>query len=144
VLSARGGFTLIELLVAMAIVAVLACIAYPSFEGPIQRARRADALIALTTLHAAQERWRSAHRRYASLEELGLPALSPDRHYALRVAQAGEDGFELHAVAQGAQARDEACRFLALAASAGALVQSSGPNERRANPGAANRRCWNP
>ena len=38
-----AGFTLIETLAAVSIAGVLASIAYPTFEAPIQRARRTDA-----------------------------------------------------------------------------------------------------
>jgi len=137
-----AGFTLIETLAAVSIAGVLASIAYPSFEAPIQKARRTDALVALMQLQMAQERWHANHRRYATLAELGAAATSANRHYTLQVVSADEDGFALRAAATGLQARDQACRYMTLSVSGANLVQASGPTAQAANPADANRRCW--
>jgi len=137
-----AGFTLIETLAAVSIAGVLASIAYPSFEAPIQRARRTDALVALMQLQMAEERWHSNHRRYATLAELGAASTSANRHYTLQVVSADEDGFALRATATGLQARDQACRYLTLSVAGANLVQASGPTAEATNPAAANRRCW--
>ena len=50
--GASRGFTLIELMIALAIVAILAAIAYPSYKEQAARGRRSEAKIAL--LDAAQ------------------------------------------------------------------------------------------
>ena len=139
---AAAGFTLIETLAATAIVGVLASIAYPSFEGPILKARRTEGLTALMTLQMAEERWRSNNRRYATLDELGSPATTSTRLYALQVVSADENGYELRATAAGAQARDRACRRLTLSVSGANAVQASGPDATTTNDAAANRRCW--
>jgi len=137
-----AGFTLIETLAAVSIAGVLAGIAYPSFEAPIQKARRTDALVALMQLQMAEERWHSNHRRYATLAELGAASISANHYYTLQVVSADEDGFALRAEATGVQARDQGCRFLTLGVSGANVVQSSGPTPEAANPAAANRRCW--
>ena len=137
-----AGFTLIETLVAVSIAGVLASIAYPTFEAPIQKARRTDALVALMKLQMAEERWYSNHRRYATLDELGADSTSTNHYYTLQVASADENGFSLRATATGAQARDQACRYLTLSSSGASVAQASGPTAEGANPAAANRRCW--
>src|SRR5438128_1095807 len=107
---AVAGFTLIETLAAVSIVGILASVAYPSLEGPILKARRTEALVALMQLQMAEERWRSNSRRYAAtLAELGSAATTPTRLYTLQVVSADEEGYELRATASGAQARDSAC-----------------------------------
>ena len=52
-------------MIAIAIVAILATVAYPSFLGQIRKSRRSDAIQALAALQQAQERWRSQHLTYA-------------------------------------------------------------------------------
>ena len=137
-----AGFTLIETLAAVSIAGVLASIAYPTFEAPVQKARRTDALVALMQLQMAEERWHSNHRSYATLEELGAASTSANRHYSLQLVSADEDGFTLRAVANGSQARDESCRYITLSVSGMNTVQASGSTAEATNPAAANRRCW--
>ncbi len=50
------GFTLIELMIAVAIVGILAGIAYPSYVNHVKKSRRADATVALLGLANAMER----------------------------------------------------------------------------------------
>lgn len=141
--SRPRGLTLVELLVALALVALLASLAYPSHRGAVFRARRADALAALMQLQAAQERHRSQHPSYAgSVAALGLPAVTPGGHYALTVSAAGAAGYEAMASAQGDQTHDAMCRHLRAAVVGGQLVQASGPDGATSNAPADNRRCW--
>lgn len=51
------GFTLIELMVTLAIVALLAAIAYPAYTSSVLKGRRAEARTALLNLMQAQERY---------------------------------------------------------------------------------------
>jgi type IV pilus assembly protein PilE len=62
----RDGITLIELLVVIVIVGILAAIAIPTYNGYMERARRADAKVALEQLRAAQEMFRAERGRYAN------------------------------------------------------------------------------
>ncbi|OZG71478.1 pilus assembly protein PilE [Hahella sp. CCB-MM4] len=51
------GFSLIELMIVMAIVGILAAIAYPSYQESTAKSRRADGQSALVGLAAAMERY---------------------------------------------------------------------------------------
>ena len=136
------GFTLIESLVALSVASVLSSIAYPSFQGSIQKSRRADALIAMVQVQAAQERWRFNHRQYGALAEIGVASRSSSGHYQLEVSAADEDRYEVRAVASGAQARDTLCRYLVMRSDGVTTTRHSGPDAGVANAVAANRRCW--
>ena len=136
------GFTLIETLIALAIATLLASIALPSFNAQLCAARRADALVAMIQVQAAQERLRSRATRYGSLDELNLPSRSNAGHYALRVAAFDDAGYTLTATATGVQASDSACRVMQIRAIGLNAVRSSGADESVANGASANRRCW--
>lgn len=59
------GLTLIELMIAVAITAILASLAYPSYEGHVRKGRRATAQAALQELAAKQHQFLLDQRRYA-------------------------------------------------------------------------------
>jgi type IV pilus assembly protein PilE len=136
------GFTLIELMLVVAVAGILSGVAYPSFMGQLQKIRRADALVALLQVQAAQERWRSNNPSYGSSAQLGLSETSSAGHYAIRVNAATELGYEVLATAQGVQAHDAACRYLRLRSDGGNLVQASGSDIDTSNPVHTNRQCW--
>ena len=136
------GFTLIEMLVATAITGVLSSVAYPSFQGTVQKVRRTDALIAVLEVQAAQERWRSNNPGYGSLAEIRQPAQSAAGHYTLELRNVADTGYELLATARGAQGSDNACRTLKLVMTGLNAAQSSGPDANTGNDSDANRRCW--
>ncbi len=140
---AARGFTLIEVLTVLGIAGVLSSIAWPSFQGSLQKARRTDAILSMAQLQIAQERWYANRGRYGSLAELRLPAQSSAGHYRIEIASADEQGYVAVAQASGAQAGDAACRQLQLRVAGGATTYGSGADGMLGNDAAANRRCWN-
>jgi type IV pilus assembly protein PilE len=130
------GLTLVEITVVLAVVGIMAAMAWPSHLAQLQRARRLDATAALTRLQFVQERHRANQGRYAvDLAELGPAAAlrSPEGLYNLSARASGDGAVLLLARARTdrAQADDTACREITLQLSQG--LADPGPNGR----------CWN-
>lgn len=63
-ISRSHGFTLIELMITVAIVGILASIAYPAYTDSILKGRRSQARTALTELLLQQERYKTQRNCY--------------------------------------------------------------------------------
>lgn len=119
-----AGVTLLELLVALAICAVLAAVAYPSYRRHVLRAHRIEAIDSLLAIAAEQERHHLAHGRYAghlrTRDGTGLPVapVTPRGLYALSVDASAPAGYVAMAsvVAGGPQAADRLCARFTLSA----------------------------
>ena len=62
----HGGFSLIEILVALAVTAILAGIAWPSYVGILTSARRSEGRSALLQAMQQQERYYTSNNTYAT------------------------------------------------------------------------------
>ena len=110
----QAGLTLVELMVVVAVMAVIAAIAYPLYTTQSQKARRADAKVALETVAMAQERHYTINGNYAaSLGSLQVSAEiasgdSNEGHYSVAITQGTNQDFTVTATPKstGAQATD--------------------------------------
>lgn len=73
--SRARGFTLIELMVTVAIVAILAAIAYPSYRDYVLRGRIVDASNGLSVMRANMERYFQDNRTYLSTGSYTSPCM---------------------------------------------------------------------
>ena len=78
IVKKQRGFTLIELMVVVAIVAILAGIAFNAYTNQIRKSRRAEAKQVLSDMALREEKFRSNNASYgttaASPTGIGLPA----------------------------------------------------------------------
>lgn len=130
-LRRTAGFTLVEVMVTLAVLAILAALAWPSYNAAVQKGRRADAMAALAQLMQAQERWRSEHASYqATLASLpGTGATSPEGHYTLSLVDdsVSATGYAARATAKSSspQTRDTACRVMQVTVDGPRITYSS-------------------
>lgn len=104
------GFTLIELMITIAIVAILAAIALPSYDRFVKRTRRADGHELMMRIAAAEERFYTNRNTYSDdiATDLGLSDTSEKGHYVVAAALgAGGQTYVLTATPQNNQSTDK-------------------------------------
>ena len=116
----KTGFTLIEVVIVMAIVGILASIAYPSYQDHLTRARRSDGQSALLDLANRMEDYYSDRNSYQSAtvgtgggHDVLSRSLTPTNGYTLEIIHATEDTYILQATPTGSQGKaDTRCQSL--------------------------------
>jgi len=124
-MNKQHAFTLIELMVTVAVVGILAGIAYPSYQDSVRTSRRADAKGALLGLANAMERHFTETNSYLGAGTTGgntgsptiFSATSPvdggTPYYNLTINAATAGSYTLNAAPTGAQVNDQ-CGTLSL------------------------------
>ena len=117
--SPARGFTLIELMITVAIVAILAAVALPSYQSYVMRSKRADAKNALLDLASRQERYFSINNAYtgdAALLGYGTGATFPipvsisgSSNYDLYLPVQTATAYTIRAIPKGTQTKDTTC-----------------------------------
>ena len=109
------GFTLIEVMIAIAMVAILAAIAYPSYSQYLKTSRRTEATATLTKIANLEERYYLDNNSYGGLTDLSLtsPYNTENSYYQITI-NVTSSTFTLTATAQNAQAADTECGSLTL------------------------------
>lgn len=113
------GVTLTELVLTMAIVGILASVAYPAMSHYVRACRRSEARNALMYIAGLQERFFLQTQHYASLTDLGLDTtadgyLTENGYYRIK-ATVSASSFALVATAINTQSADSECQILSLA-----------------------------
>jgi len=110
-----GGFTLIELMITVAVVAILAAIAIPSYQDHVRKSRRAQAKADLVELGQLLERFHTVQNTYSgfSLAFSQSPREGGAQYNISLDGSATSSAFKLQAVPVGGQASDK-CGTLTL------------------------------
>jgi type IV pilus assembly protein PilE len=86
-MSRQRGFTLLELMIAVAIVAILAAVALPSYNDYITRSRFSEATAALANGRVAFEQYYQDARSYVGFPAVACPADSAYWNYTCAAAE---------------------------------------------------------
>ena len=101
----RHGFSLIELMVAVAIIAILAAVCYPSYIRYVNRSHQSAAQQFMMDVANRQEQYRLDTRTYAStFTDVGTsPSTDLAKYYTITLQGVSSMAFTIQAVPAGTQ-----------------------------------------
>lgn len=103
----QRGFSLIELMIVVAIVGIIASIAYPSYMNAIRESRRTEGRNALLNIELLQQKHRANNTTYGTTANiLGAGTTTENGHYVLAISNNTATTYTATATAQNDQAND--------------------------------------
>ena len=106
----NAGFTLIELMVMVAIVGILAIIAYPSYQDSVRNGHRSDAQSYMMSVAQLEQQYFTDNRSYAgtvaALNSSVPASVSPYYTISIATPAGPPPGYTITAMATGSQVAD--------------------------------------
>ncbi|HSY28378.1 MAG TPA: type IV pilin protein [Burkholderiaceae bacterium] len=134
------GFTLIEMMITVAIIAIVAAIALPSYSSYVRKSHRSEAISSLALYQTILERCFAANLTYTIAAATSpcnampaLPVNSPNNYYSIGMTSTGTT-YLFTATAQNSQATDTACTSFSV----------DQTNTRTTTGSGTSASCWNP
>jgi type IV pilus assembly protein PilE len=103
----QKGFSLIELMIVVAVIGILAAVAYPAYQDYVIRSKRGDAMNSLASVRIAQEKYRANNSAFAS-------ALSTLTDYSADTVDSGDNYWNV-TMASGAGFATTGAQFFVIA-----------------------------
>jgi type IV pilus assembly protein PilE len=134
------GFTLIELMIVVAVVAILAGIAYNVYTDQIRKSRRAEAKQLLADYANRQEKYRSNNATYGTLAQINGATTAPSGNYTIAVstpttgncpsgvAKSNANSYIITASKAGDQTADIQCATIVWTSDCGTVAKTSTPS----------------
>jgi len=111
----QKGFSLIELMIVVAVIGILAAVAYPAYQDYVIRSKRGDAMNALAAVRIAQEKYRANNVSFASDSSniSGVDySVSPDGYWDVEMVSADSSTFSVKATNKSPHVDGDCSPFL--------------------------------
>jgi len=102
----NAGFTLIELMIVVAVVGILAAVAYPLYTDYVRRSRITEATSTMNDMRVRMEQYFQDNRTYANAGACGVadpPFNAAESSFQVLCAGADANGYTLNANGNGAK-----------------------------------------